>query len=142
MNKISFYQTILDLTDKSICQLAEKCYHSNLKVVILVANNEIQERINRLLWTYSQKQFIPHGSKLDPLPEKQPIYITTELENPNNSKVLMLLNPEDIINFTQFERIIIVYDTPQVEVISKYKTACYEIESYKQNLNGTWKKET
>ena len=52
------------------------------------------------LWTYSRKQFIPHGSKLDPQPEKQPIYITDELQNPNSASVLVIISPTDIGKFT------------------------------------------
>ncbi len=96
MQQFSLYHTAEGLLYKTTCLLIEKSYHSNLRIVVLVPDIEVQESLNKMIWTYSRKQFIPHGSKLDPLPEKQPVYITHQLENPNQSTILMVIAPFDI----------------------------------------------
>ncbi|WP_341789632.1 DNA polymerase III subunit chi [Rickettsia endosymbiont of Polydrusus tereticollis] len=152
MQQFSIYQTTQELLLKAIILLVEKCYHGNLKSVVLVADSEQQELLNKTLWTYSRRQFIPHGSKLDPMPEKQPIYITDELQNPNDAGVLLIISPKDIEKILQdkeyisrFQRIIIIYDLPidlQSLVLSINKLTVAEklIDCYKQNPNGSWEK--
>ncbi len=117
MQHFSLYHTAQGLLYKTACQLVEKSYHSNLKIIVLTSDKEEQEHLNKIIWTYSRRQFIPHGSKLDPLPEKQPVYLTCELENPNQATILIIIAPfniekifsqKDYIN--HFQRIIIIYE--------------------------------
>ncbi|AFC70619.1 DNA polymerase III subunit chi [Rickettsia australis] len=152
MQQFSIYQTSGELLLKSILLLIEKCYHSDLKSVILTADADQQEMLNKNLWTYSRKQFIPHGSKLDPHPEKQPIYITDELQNPNNASVLIIISPTAIEKILQikdyvevFKRIIIITDLPEdlkelTVKINKFTEQENKIDYFTQNLRGTWNK--
>ena len=152
MQQFSIYQTSGELLLKTMFLLIEKCYYSDFKSVVLTADAEQQEILNKNLWTYSGKQFIPHGSKFDPKPEKQPIYITNELQNPNNASVLIIiftLNIEQILQakgyFETFKRIIIITDLSKdlKELTSKiHKSTKQEnkIDCFKQDLRGTWNK--
>jgi DNA polymerase-3 subunit chi len=152
MQQFSIYQTSDELLLKSILLLIEKCYHSDLKSVVLTIDADQQEMLNKSLWTYSRKQFIPHGSKLDPQPEKQPIYITDELQNPNNASVLILISPIDIEKILQvkdyikiFKRIIIITDLPEdlkelAAKINKFTTPQNKIDCFKQDARSSWNK--
>lgn len=152
MQQFSIYQTSDELLLKSILLLIEKCYHSDLKSVVLTIDADQQEMLNKSLWTYSRKQFIPHGSKLDPQPEKQPIYITDELQNPNNASVLILISPIDIEKILQvkdyievFKRIIIITDLPEdlkelIAKINKFTTHQNKIDCFKQDARSSWSK--
>ncbi|WP_316354903.1 DNA polymerase III subunit chi [Candidatus Trichorickettsia mobilis] len=157
MAQCSVYHTMHNAIEKTVCILVEKCYHSNLKVVVLMPNLERQEHLNKLLWTYSQKQFIPHGSKLDPLPHLQPVYITDEFVNPNQATVLILVEPvasqfsailgaqiEDH-NILKFIRICIIYSDAEQqatadiqEITTSLANIGYIIEIYAQSANGNW----
>lgn len=152
MQQFSIYQTSDELLLKSILLLIEKCYHSDLKSVILTADADQQEMLNKNLWTYSRKQFIPHGSKTDLQPEKQPIYITDELQNPNNASVFVIISPTDIGKILQakeyirvFKRIIIITDLPEdlkelTVKINKFTEQENKIDCFTQNLRGMWNK--
>jgi DNA polymerase-3 subunit chi len=147
--KISFYRAIPDLLDKSICLIAEKCYLNGLRAVVLAADSELQESLNNKLWTYSKKQFIPHGSSNDPLPQLQPIFITTQIQNPNQSTVLITVNCLPELSASEeygwFERVIIIYtDTAtadflsEISVIQNNPKNSYKIEHFQQNIKGQW----
>ncbi|WP_375333063.1 MULTISPECIES: DNA polymerase III subunit chi [unclassified Candidatus Tisiphia] len=152
MQQFSLYHTAEGLLYKTTCLLVEKSYHSNLRIVVLTPDIEVQESLNKMIWTYSRKQFIPHGSKLDPLPEKQPVYITHQLENPNQASILIIIAPfdiEEILNNKQyvahFQRIIIIYDGLDnlsliVKAINELTIATPVIDCYKQSPIGTWSK--
>ncbi|AFB21582.1 DNA polymerase III subunit chi [Rickettsia canadensis] len=152
MQQFSIYQTSDELLLKSVLLLIEKCYYSDLKSIILTTDKEQQEMLNKNLWTYSRKQFIPHGSKLDPQPEKQPIYITDELQNPNNASVLIIISPIDIGKILQvkdyievFKRIIIIThfleDLKELTVkVNKFTEQENKIDCFKQDMRGAWNK--
>lgn len=152
MQQFSIYQTSDELLLKAIFLLIEKCYYSDLKSIVLTADTEQQEMLNKNLWIYSRKQFIPHGSKVDPQPEKQPIYITDTLQNPNNASVLIIISPTNIEKILQakeyvsdFKRIIIITDLPEdlkklnlkISQITKQKNT---IDCFTQDQRGSWNK--
>lgn len=152
MQQFSIYQTSDELLLKAIFLLIEKCYYSDLKSVVLTVDAEQQEMLNKNLWTYSRKQFIPHGSKVDPQPEKQPIYITDTLQNPNNASVLIIISPNNIEKILQakeyvsdFKRIIIITDLPEdlkklnlkISQITQQENT---IDCFTQDQRGSWNK--
>jgi DNA polymerase-3 subunit chi len=164
MKQFSFYQVMDGLLEKTICQLSEKSYHGNHRVAILSPDLEVQESINKTLWTYSQKQFIPHGSSNDPKPERQPIYLTNEIENPNKATILMMINPssdkiadlEKLIvkntlksEFEKFERCMIIFTLSndsiptQLHDFQKYLAGNnINYEFFAQTSSGGWAKRT
>lgn len=152
MQQFSIYQTSDELLLKAIFLLIEKCYYSDLKSVVLTVDTEQQEMLNKNLWTYSRKQFIPHGSKVDPQPEKQPIYITDTLQNPNNASVLIIISPTNIEKILQakeyvsdFKRIIIITDLSEdlkklnlkISQITEQENT---IDCFTQDQRGSWNK--
>jgi DNA polymerase-3 subunit chi len=141
---ISFYQAQLGNQEKAACQLLEKCYKGDYKVLVRLSNEELQESLNKSLWTFAQKSFIPHGSKNDPDPKSQPIYITAGRENPNSFKVLMLVGTMDGV-FDEFERVFIVFDGSDAALMShingariKLQIASNQVSYYKQDAKGGW----
>jgi len=152
MQQFSIYQTSDELLLKAIFLLIEKCYYSDLKSVVLTVDSEQQDMLNKNLWTYSRKQFIPHGSKIDPQPEKQPVYITDELQNPNQADVLIIISPPNIEKILQtkeyvrvFKRIIIITNLPEdlkslTLKINQITGQENSIDCFTQNPRGSWNK--
>ncbi|KAF8818241.1 DNA polymerase III subunit chi [Rickettsia endosymbiont of Cardiosporidium cionae] len=76
----------------TVCALAEKCYLSGARSVVIVNDREQSiTKLDALLWTYSRK-FIPHATKFDKYTDVQPVYITDKLEVPNSGKSIILVN--------------------------------------------------
>jgi len=95
MVKISCYKTTQEKLSRAFCNLAEKCYHNAIKIFVYTNSTEQAFELDNVLWTYSRKQFIPHGTIYDILPEKQPILIGSELKNFNNSLSMIIFNPDE-----------------------------------------------
>ncbi len=156
MIKISCYKTKQDLLSKAFCQLAQKCYYSSINTCVITNNSDFTMELDRVLWTYSKKHFIPHATKQDPLPQEQPIYITHSIENPNNSKIIILVNPteENLLELfastshidpQTLEKIMIIFDDIQKIQFSEIKTLLLktklndsEINLFEQSNNGLW----
>lgn len=93
-------------------------------------------------------------NQIDPFPEKQPVYVTSELENPNKASILIIVAPftmEEIFNkknyISHFQRVIIIYDSLDnmdsvIKTINAYTESTALIDCYKQNSNGTWSKQS
>ena len=156
MIKISCYKTIQEKLAKAFCMLAEKCYHNNIKVFVYTNSKEYTLELDRVLWTYSKKQYIPHSTIHDLLPEKQPILIGSELRNLNNSsnmiivnasesKILsILLSNEDLL-VKKCERLFLLYDRSTAipsnnikNIIAKSSLGSFKFESYIQDDNNSW----
>lgn len=144
MSKITFYQVMNGEMIKSSCIILEKCLKNNFKTFVLMEDEEKKELLNKTLWTFSQKSFIPHGSDVDPMPEKQPIYLSTKDECPINANLLMLIGKYRV-DIGSYERVIIIIDGSSKldlknaqEMRESLKNLGHDIEYYKQSSNGSW----
>jgi DNA polymerase-3 subunit chi len=114
MISISFYQLMLSPIEKVLPRLLEKIYASGQKVVIMCGSDEHMKKLNTALWTYTPLSFLPHGCALDHGIQKelQPIWLTTTLENPNNSGVCVSVHEKCLhdLEYFGFQRLLDVYD--------------------------------
>ncbi len=127
---------------KSSCVLLEKCFNGGFKTFVQVKDEDLKELINKTLWTFAQKSFIPHGSDTDPLPEKQPIYISTKDSCPIDAKLLMLVGRYRI-DVAEYERVIVMVDGNDNEevkaahdMLESAKPLGHTVEYYRQTPKG------
>jgi len=156
MIKVSLYKTTQDKLSKAFCSLAEKCYHNNISIFVYTNNKESTKELDRILWTYSKKQFIPHATIHDNYPEKQPILLGDELVNLNNSSNMMIINTgrekifsalstPDQFDLTKCQRIILLFDDEHSfskqeieDILIKSPVRDFKVEAYIQNSDKSW----
>lgn len=110
MAEVSFYHVTQTAPLQALARLIEKCVGQNLRTVIRAGSEERVREVDSYLWTYNPASFLPHGTPATSHPESQPVYITAAGENPNEAKVLVLLDnvlPEDMQGY---ERILYLFD--------------------------------
>lgn len=147
MSKVDFYHLQTQGLDTVLPKLLEKAYGTGKNLIVRIGNEERVEFINSLLWTYNDQSFLPHGSKKDGNAEMQPIWLTAGDDNPNEAKMLFLVdgamaNQQDLENF---ERVLNIFDgnTPAaVEQARAFwkslKENGNECTYWKQSENGSW----
>ncbi|MFK7973265.1 MAG: DNA polymerase III subunit chi [Rickettsiaceae bacterium] len=156
MIQVSCYNTTQELIIKTCCQLVEKCYYGKLNTCIILHNNDFLQELDKVLWTYSQKKFIPHATEHDPLQNKQPVYLTTSVNNPNQATAFLLINPtkETILTLlldnnqnNDIQKILILNDGSQLidlteisNIISQSDFKSVELNHFEQTGNGNWQK--
>ncbi len=101
MNNITFYHIQNEEYVKNTCKLIEAEYLKGDKILVRAKDDAAQEELNDVLWQFSKKSFIPHGSKFDDKASMQDVYITTDTEIPNNSQTLILYN---IFHLTEYDK--------------------------------------
>ncbi|MDX1810797.1 MAG: DNA polymerase III subunit chi [Gammaproteobacteria bacterium] len=87
------------------CKLVEKAFHRGHRIFILTANQDQSERLNKLLWTFNDRSFVPHVLAEDDLASDTPIHISHLSRNTSINDVLVNLKPELVENFDRFSRI-------------------------------------
>lgn len=156
MIKISYYQTTKEAMAKVFSNLAEKCYYSNLRVNVFTSNQEDTENLDKTLWTYSKKHFIPHAACYDPLPEKQPIYITHELRSSIESEIIIFVNlsledlreislQNSIFQSKITQKILFIFDETEKihsigvkDFLEKNLLVDFSFNSFFHTINGKW----
>jgi len=156
MIKISCYQTTQNQLPKAFCQLTEKCYYSELKTSVFTENQDYSENLDRVLWTYSKKHFIPHATCSDPLPEKQPVYITHKLINYNQAEFLVFINAsratvleaishKNLFQSKLVQKILFIFDeTRKINaeeikfLLDKSDINDFTLNAFSQTLKGSW----
>lgn len=151
MPEISFYHLHSLPLEKALPKLLEKVHQSGVRALVLRESEEKAEEISKIMWTYTTKYFLPHGTKQDGFSEDQPIYITASNENPNGATILAIADGLDLeieSEFAQpFKRILDLFDGNNEEQLQrararwkKYKEQGHSLTYWKQNEKGGWEK--
>ena len=142
---IRFYHLSKSPLDKALAKLLEKIIATGKRVVVLMDTSEQLSALNNALWTYSQGSFLAHGTREDGFVEYQPIYLTTELENPNQADVLVTIEGIYIKDFTGFQQCLDLFnglDTTSLEDARKrwqaYKKMGHNVAYWFQTDTGAW----
>ncbi len=153
---ISCYKTQAEDLPKTFCKIVEKCYYTNMHSCVLVSNEDLIDGLDRVVWTYSKKHFIPHATHKDPMPQQQPVYITNKPENPNNSEIFIFINPDaqqlaealsakNFISNTDSKKIIIIHDQLQktnsseiTNIMQKSNFKDAPISCFEKDQSGSW----
>ena len=148
--KFSFYNVTNPEIEKSACRLIEKIFHANLTLLIIVSDKETLDSINKTLWTFSSKSFIPHASIYDEFPSAHQIIISDDFEKAkqyieNIDVVLYYNNIADHIQ-KEINRIIYLFHENEQDLLlnarAKYKELKQngsKISYYQQQEDSSWK---
>lgn len=149
MNRIDFYHLQKQTLDEVLPKLVEKAYATGTRIKIKVGNENRVEFLNSLLWTYNDEAFIPHGSKKDGFAKEQPIWLSSEDDNPNQAEMLFLVDGAkfDLNNENSYSRIFNIFDGNNEESLQQARDFWKEVSAlgieknyFQQDDSGKWNK--
>jgi len=147
MSRIDFYHLQKSTLDEALPKLVLKAYETGKKIKIKVGNDLRVDFLNTLLWTFEDESFLPHGTKKDGFADMQPVYISSDDDNPNDAVFLFLveaadITPEDALNF---ERIFYIFSGNNENELTKARTIWkafanndFERHYWQQNIEAKW----
>jgi DNA polymerase-3 subunit chi len=144
MTEVYFYHSAKFPVEKTIAKLVEKIYGLKQNIVIFCQDHNLVTIIDDLLWSYSTKTFLAHATFSDPMPEKQPIYITDKEEIPNNSTIMIALGHSIPSFYNKFEKYITIFGNSDEDLFAararykELKNKGVAIKYFKQNDQGAW----
>lgn len=143
--EVSFYNFYHPL-EQYLPRLIDKIYNLGQGIIIFNKKQEVIDILNDVLWTFSNRIFLPHGSNKELFPEKQPIYLTTNIENPNNAEIFIAVNDLDITNYDlkDFKKLLYVFNDVDLDkankLSKKYQDLAIIVSFFKQEKDGNWLK--
>ena len=111
MSEVRFHHLERRRVDQALPGLLELAMQEGRRVVVRASSDEMVAALNERLWTYDDASFLPHGAAGDGDPMTQPIFLTSEADNPNAATMLVRLSgaeasPAD----NAFDLIILMFD--------------------------------
>ena len=149
MSRIDFYHLQKQNLEDVLPKLVEKAYATGSKIKIKVGNEARVEFINSLLWTFDEEAFIPHGSKKDGFAKEQPIWLSSEDDNPNQAEMLFLVDGAkfDLSIENNYSRIFNIFDGNNEESLQQARVFWKEVSAlgfeknyFQQDDSGRWNK--
>lgn len=147
MSRVDFYHLQKQSLDEVLPKLLNKAYATRKHIVVKVGTAERVEFLNSLLWTYDEESFLPHGSIRDGFAEAQPIWLTSDNDNPNNADFLFLVDGAEVESnkIAEFERVFNIFDGNSEDAINQarrlwkiYKESGSEVYYWQQSADGRW----
>ena len=147
MTRVDFYHLEHGSIEDVLPKLLEKAYACNKPILVKIGNDARVEVLNTALWTYDDQSFLPHGTKKDGNAALQPIWLTSGDDNPNQARMLFLVDGAliSIDDVTQFERVFNIFDGKDTEGLEHARTFWKEVKSsgsecfyWQQDEKGRW----
>jgi DNA polymerase III subunit chi len=111
VTEIRFYHLEQRRIDQALPPLLERALEEGRRVLVRASSDEMVAALNERLWTYDESSFLPHGAAGDGDPMTQPIFLTSELENPNSATVLVRLSGAETSEADDaFDLVVLLFD--------------------------------
>ena len=153
MPEVLFYHLERRALENVLPSLLEKTRARGWKANVRVGSAERMEVLDNHLWTFSDHSFLAHGTSADAHSDRQPVYLTTEPDDPNDAEVLFLvdgakLEKWDGAELIKFERIVLLFDGGNPNVLDEARTAWknakaagHKVTYWKESSGGKWEQQ-
>ncbi len=111
MSEVRFHHLERRRVDEALPHLLERALEEGRRVLVRAASEDMVASLNDRLWTYDDASFLPHGAAGDGDPTTQPIFLTSEVENPNAATMLMRLSGAEAAEGDEaFELVVLLFE--------------------------------
>ncbi len=111
MTEVRFYHLERRRIDQALPGLLERALEEGRRVLVRASSDEMVAALNERLWTYDDASFLPHGAAGDGDPMTQPIFLTSEPDNPNAATMLVQLSGADTDEADEaFDLVVLMFD--------------------------------
>ena len=110
MTEIRFYHLQRTALEAALPPMLEKTLERGQRAVVMAGSEERVEHLVDHLWTYNERGFLPHGSARDGNADLQPVWLTTEDENPNAAQVLFLTDGTSSLKVADYQLCVELFD--------------------------------
>jgi DNA polymerase-3 subunit chi len=108
--EVWFYHLERSPLEQVLPELLERTLQRGWKALVRTGQPERVEHLDGWLWSWRDDSFLPHGTADEPMADRQPVLLTTALENPNAAEALFLVDGAEPGDLTPHERCILIFD--------------------------------
>ena len=118
------------------CRIADKARRAGHRVVIHTCSAEEARHMDRLLWTFQEQSFVPHGLLGEAVPEINPVTIGDAEQAHEEHVFLIIVAMESPSFFSRFERLAECVDYDDVvRSASRERYRFYRDRGYPMSLH-------
>ncbi len=146
--EVWFYHLERTSLETALPELLEKTLERSWRALVRTPSPERIDHLDGWLWSYRDDAFLPHGPEGEPLAERQPILLTTGLENRNGADVLFLIDGAEPGDISPYRRCILLFDGRDEAALaaarrrwSAFKAEGRDVSYWRQGETSGWRKE-
>lgn len=147
MTEIWFYHLTTRPLESALPVLLERVLKAEARAVVMAGSEARVTELDAHLWTFDPNSWLPHGTAKAGEAADQPIWLTTEDENPNGSDYLYLTDGAETARPDAYKRVSLVFDgrddvatQTAREHWKAFREAGHDLAYWKQNETGRWEK--
>lgn len=147
MATVNFYHLSRRPVEDALPLLVARVLAGGQRLLIHAATPVFAKALDDRLWTFDAESFLPHaspGSSIDPTFEH--VWITTDTDNLNKAKVLLLADQTNSPHIATMEKVLIVFDGRHRESLQEaraawksLKEAGHTLRYFQENEDGGWR---
>ncbi len=145
MTEISFYHLEHKPWEQVLPKQLSTALERGWRCVVQVGDAASVEEVSELLWKSDADVFLPHGTIADGRASQQPIWLTADVENPNNANVKFYIGGATVDDVSGLTRAVVLFDghsdaavTRAREDWKRFKSLGHEISYFQQDENHRW----
>ena len=145
--EILFYHLERLPLERVLPGLLERTLERGWKAVVQGSSQERIEALDKLLWSYREDTFLPHGREGDGAAERQPVYLTSTDDNPNAAEVRFLVDGAEGNGLEAYTRAVYIFDGQDDEAVARARDqwrsaqeAGHDVTYWQQDERGKWQK--
>jgi DNA polymerase-3 subunit chi len=146
--EVWFYHLESSSLDRVLPELLQKTMGRGWRAVVRATSRDRLDHLDGWLWSYRDDAFLAHGLDDEPLADRQPILLTTGVENPNGAQALFLLDGAEPGELDGYERCIILFDGRDEAALegararwAAMKGRKLPVSYWRQTEGGSWEKQ-
>lgn len=146
--EVWFYHLERSSLEQVLPELLEKTLQRGWKALVRTSQAERVEHLDGYLWSWREDSFLAHGPADEPFADRQPVLLTTALDNPNGAQALFLLDGADPGDLTPHERCIVLFDGRDEAALAAARTSWkafnkqgLTVSYWKQGAERGWEKQ-
>lgn len=145
--EVLFYHLERQTLEQVLPRLVERTLERGWRAVIQAGSPERLAALDTLLWTWTEDSFLAHGTRSEGNAERQPVFLTTDIENPNGAGVRFLVDGAVTTSFRDYVRVVCIFDGHDAAAVeaarAQWKAAKAEgaaVTYWQQSEAGRWEK--
>ena len=108
--EVWFYHLERTGLDQAVPELLEKTLQKGWRALVRTQDRQRIEHLDTWLWTYRDESFLPHAPADEPGASRQPVLLTTAMENPNGAQALFLVDGAEPGDLAGYTRCMVLFD--------------------------------
>ncbi|MDC0196188.1 DNA polymerase III subunit chi [Gammaproteobacteria bacterium] len=145
MTDVAFYHLQQSHLEEALPKLLEFTLKASKRAVVRACTSDRLSSISSALWTQRGDSWLPHGMETDNFAEDQPIWLTTNNENPNGATFIFLIEGVETEDIKNYERCFDLFDGNDADAVTaarkrwkSLREAGHDLHYWQQNERGKW----